>query len=322
MLQYILRKLLLTIPLIVGVITLIFVLVELSPGDPSDKYLGPDIPAEQVEKLRIKFGLDQPAHVRYVKMLGNMAVGDFGRSFHQQRPVFDVIMDVLPNTVLLSLTTLLVMFPLGVALGSFQAINQNSPLDATASVVSLAAFSAPRFWVGLMLQLILGLYLGLLPTNGLKNVVTFDDMSPVQQAIDIGTHLILPGLAMGIAAAATTARYMRSSLLGIIRQDFVRTARAKGLPERLVMLRHGIRNALLPIVTLIGLSIPFVFSGSIIVEVVFGWPGMGRLIFGAIQTQDMPVLIACYTVYTTVVIVANLLADITYSFVDPRIRLS
>ena len=324
MFNYVLRKLLLAIPLLLCIITLVFVLLELSPGDAASKYLSPEMPPEVRELVIKKHGLDKPAHIRYVRMMSNVVMFDFGRSLNEDRPVFDIVRESLPNTLLLSMTTLVVLFPVGIGLGTIQAVRQNTALDAAASVGSLTVYSAPAFWVALMLQLIFGLYLAdvlPLPISGMKDPVMYDFMGPWEQFVDRVSHLILPGVAMGVAAAASTARYMRSSMLGIIRQDFVRTARAKGLTEWQVVLRHGVRNALLPIVTLMGLSLPFLFSGSILVEIVFGWPGMGRLIYQSILTQDTPVLIACFTIYTLVVVSGNLLADIAYSFVDPRIRL-
>ncbi|MBX2803985.1 MAG: ABC transporter permease [Myxococcales bacterium] len=341
MLKYVARKLLLAIPLILGVVTLIFVLLELSPGDISSKYFTPETPPEVRALIVQKYDLDKPAITRYLTMVRNLAFFDFGQSMNEDRPVFEVISQSLPNTLLLSFTTLLVLFPVGIAVGTIQAVWQNTPIDAGASVSSLAVYSMPGFWVAMMLQLLLGIYwsdwladLGragwlspgmvdmlTLPTLGMKDAVMYDFMSPWEQLVDRAKHLVLPGLAVGLAAAASTARYMRASLLGIIRQDFIRTARAKGLTERAVVIKHGVRNALLPIVTLMGLSIPFLFSGSIIVELVFGWPGMGRVIYTSILTQDTPLLIACFYVYTLVVVLGNLMADITYAYVDPTIVL-
>ncbi|MEM6926428.1 MAG: ABC transporter permease, partial [Myxococcota bacterium] len=206
-----------------------------------------------------------------------------------------------------------------------------------ASVGSLVLYSMPTFWLALMLQLLIGIYwagwvqgLGLppgvqdtltLPLSGMKDPIFYDDFGFFERIVDRFEHLILPGFAMGFAAAASTARYMRSSLLEVIRQDYIRTARAKGLPERLVIIRHGMRNALLPIVTLLGLSLPYLFSGSVLVEIVFSWPGMGRLIVTAIGQQDTPLIIACFFVFTLLVVLGNLIADILYAWVDPRIRL-
>ncbi|MBT3218049.1 MAG: ABC transporter permease, partial [Proteobacteria bacterium] len=252
----------------------------------------------------------------------------------------DVILDALPNTLILSAITLLVIFPTGITLGTIQAIRHRSVTDTSISVTSLFFYAMPSFWLAMMLQLLFAYYLSSwvrgmvpdgtiaqstadllsIPAAGMKNAVTYDYMSSSEQLLDRARHLLLPGVAMGLAAAAGTARYMRSSLLEVIRQDYIRTARAKGLYERTVIIKHAMRNALLPIITLFGLSIPFMFSGAVLVEYIFAWPGMGRLIITAIYTQDTPVIIACFFVFTLLVVAGNLLADMLYAVVDPRIR--
>jgi len=319
-LRYVLKKLLLAIPLLVGVITLIFILVELSPGSVADKFFTPETTPEVRELIIHKYGLDQPSYVRFALMLRNLAVLDFGVSMVQERPVFDIVMEALPNTLILSTLTLIVIFPTGVFLGTLQGVRQNSLADTGISLSSLFFYSMPSFWLALMLQLVFGMWWKVLPTSGMYDAVMYEYMSPTEQMWDRAVHLVLPGLAMGLASAAGTARYMRSSLLEVIRQDYVRTARAKGLPETQVIGKHALRNALLPIITLMGLNLPFLFSGSVLIETIFAWPGMGRLIVNAIFTQDTPVIIACFFVFTLVVVVGNLLADLAYALVDPRIQ--
>ena len=350
MFAYALRKALLAIPLVLGVITLIFILVELSPGDATDRFFTPETPPEVRELIEAKWGLDKPAHQRYLIMMKNMTIPkvfcgedpkdptdglpwyqcpegeergvglDFGRSIFQERPVFDIIAEALPNTVILSFATILIIQFVGVTLGSIQAVRQYSVTDNTISVTSLIFYSMPSFWLALMLQLLFALKWPVLPSSGMTDAVMYDYMTTWEKAIDHLKHLILPAGALGLASAAGIARYMRSSLLEVIRQDFVRTARAKGLSERKVIIKHAMRNALLPIITIIGLQLPFLFSGSVLVESIFAWPGMGRLIVQAIFTQDTPVIIACFFVFTLLVVIGNLVADILYSVVDPRIR--
>ena len=328
MIQYIFRKLLLAIPLMLGVITLIFVLVQLSPGDATDRFFTPETPPEVRQMIMTKWGLDQPIHIQYGRMLGNLATGDFGVSIAQERPVFDIIWEKLPNTLLLSAVTLLVMVVTGISLGIAQSIRQYSLFDNLASVLSLFFYSMPSFWLALMLILIFSYHLQtgagepLLPASGMKDAVMYDYMSPLEQFWDRVRHLLLPGVGLGLASSAGMARYMRSSMLEVVQQDYIRTARAKGLSETVVILKHTVRNALLPIITLVGLSLPFLFSGSVLIEYVFAWPGMGRVIVEAIFTQDTPLIIACFFVFTILVVGGNLLADIAYSLVDPRIRLS
>ncbi|MEN0067563.1 MAG: ABC transporter permease [Myxococcota bacterium] len=341
MLRYVARKLLLAVPLVICIVTLIFTLVELSPGDISSKYINPDMPPEVAQMIIDKYQLDRPAYVRYFAMMRNLAMFDFGNSMAEDVPVFEIILRYLPNTILLSFVTLLVAYPMGVLLGTIQAVRQNQAIDTGVSVTSLLLYSMPSFWLALMLQLLFGIYWtgwlqGLvqagslsaasadflsLPLSGMKDPILYDMLSPGEQLLDRFKHLLLPGFAMGLAAAASSARYMRSSLLEVIRQDYIRTARAKGLPERLVIIKHGLRNALLPIVTLLGLSLPYLFSGSVLVEMVFSWPGMGRMIVNAIYSQDTPLIIASFFIFTLLVVAGNLIADILYAWVDPRIRL-
>jgi peptide/nickel transport system permease protein len=322
LIAYIVRKLLTAVPLVLGVITLIFVLVELSPGDATDRFFTPETPPEVRQLIEQKWGLDRSPVERYFIMLGNMASGDFGRSIFQERPVFDIIAEALPNTIKLSLLTILILQIFGVGLGTLQAVRQYKPSDTAASVVSLFFYSMPSFWLALMLQLLFTLKWPLLPTSGMRDAVMYEFMTPREQLLDELSHLILPGMALGVASAAGVARYMRSSLLEVIRQDYIRTARSKGLPEHKVIGKHAMRNALLPIITILGLQLPFLFSGSVLVETIFAWPGMGRLIVSAIFTQDTPVIIACFFVFTLLVVAGNLVADVLYSVVDPRIRYS
>ncbi len=367
------RKVLLAIPLVWGVLTIIFVLLELAPGDAATKFINPEFPPEVKQMVIEKYGLDEPAWWRYLLMLGNLAIFDFGRSITAERPVLDLIADALPNTIILSTVTLCVAFPTGILLGTWQAIRQNKPDDTAISLGSLLFYSMPSFWFAMMLQLFVAYYfsnyisgviddggpawldvfnfdvtgmysnelllymssdnpwpwIGYTAENGdyVRGVLT----SPIdayherfswwlERNLSMLHHLILPGVAMGIASSAGTARYMRSSLLEVIRQDYIRTARAKGLAERVVILKHAMRNALLPIITLFGLSIPFLFSGSVLVEMVFAWPGMGRLIVSSIFTQDTPTIIACFFVSTLLVVAGNLISDVSYALVDPRIR--
>lgn len=321
MFQYLIRKLLMAIPLVLGVVTLIFLLLQLTPGDATDRFFTPETPPEVREMIEAKWGLDQPVHIQYGRMMANMMQGDFGRSIAQERPVFDIIMDAVPNTLMLSIVTLVVIYSTGILMGTIQAVKQYSFIDNALSVISLFFYSMPRFWLALMLVLIFALKLDLLPAAGMVDAVEHEYMSPGEQVVDRLKHLLLPGIALGVASAAGTARYMRSSMLEVIRLDYIRTARAKGLKESTVVFKHALRNALLPIVTLMGLSLPFLFSGSVLVEIIFAWPGMGRLIVGAIFSQDTPLIIACFFVFTLMVVAGNLLADVLYSIVDPRIRL-
>lgn len=320
MLRYIARKLILAVPLLWGIVTLTFMLVELAPGSVADKFITEDTTPEMRAMVIAKYGLDQPAFTRYLLMLKNVAMFDFGVSMVQERPVFDVVMDALPNTLVLALTTLLVLYPTGVLMGTFQGVRRGKPSDTALSVTSLFLYSMPSFWLALMLQLGFSYYWPVLPSSGMYDAVMYDFMEPGEQWKDRIVHLVLPGLAMGVASAAGVARYMRSSLLEVLGEDYVRTARAKGLSEPRVILKHAVRNALLPIVTLLGLTLPALFSGAVLVETIFAWPGMGRLIVDATFQQDTPVVVGCFLVISCLVVLGNLLADVTYALVDPRIK--
>jgi peptide/nickel transport system permease protein len=316
--RYILAKIVLACGLLWGVATLIFFLVELSPGSVVDKFISPDIAPQQRALLIQRYGLDQPVMTRYATTMGALASGDLGLSLTQERPVGDIIWEALPNTLLLSGVTLVLLYPFSILLGTLQAAMQGRLFDTSASVIALTFYSMPIFWLALMLQL-LAPTLGL-PGSGMHDAVEYDYMSPTEALWDLIRHLILPAMAMGLASSAGIVRYMRSSVLEVIRQDFIRTARAKGLPERTVILKHALGNALLPIITLIGLSLPRLVGGSILVEIVFAWPGMGRLIIDSIQQQDTPVIIGCFLLFGVVVAIGNLLADVLYAVADPRIR--
>jgi len=320
--HYVIRRLLLAVPLVLAVITLIFVLIEISPGDVTAKYFTPEMKPEVRDLIIQKWGLDQPAYVRYLKMIRNLLTGDFGRSMDSDRPVIDLIKESLGNTVLLGSTTLFLVFLVGILVGTTQAVKQYGLLDNFLSAGTLFLYSMPGFWLGLMLMLIFSLQLGWLPSSGMTDPVRHDYMSWWDKKLDVARHLVLPGIALGIASAGGVARYMRSSMLEVIRQDYIRTARAKGLAPRVVILRHALRNALIPVITLMGLSLPALFSGAVLAETIFAWPGMGRLIVTSIFNQDLPTVIGCFFFTTLLVVTGNLIADVLYAVVDPRIKYS
>ena len=326
MTRYFVRRLLGAFPLVLGIATIVFFAVNLAPGDPTLYYLSPGMTQEVVEQMRVNFGLDAPVHVRYVRWLGAMLTGDFGFSFTHSRPVLDVLAEFLPNTLLLSACALAVACVFGVILGTLQAIRQYSLRDSVLSVVMLFFFSMPSFWLALMLILTLSLFARNVwewpiwfPASGMTST-DYDFLTFGGQVRDRFMHLVLPTLSLALVLTAGIARYMRGSMLEVIRQDYVRTARAKGLSERVVVFKHALRNALLPTITLLGLMIPVLFSGTIFIETIFAWPGMGRTIYEAIGTRDYPLVMAGSFFFATMVVVANLLADVLYAVVDPRIR--
>jgi peptide/nickel transport system permease protein len=315
---FILKRTLQAIPTLLGASTLIFILMHAAPGDPTSIYLRPDIDPAVIEQMRKNLGLDQPVHVQYVRWLSSFAQGDFGYSFSQKRPILDIIKDTLPNTLVLSGIALVIIFAVGVVIGTIQAVRQYSWVDNVATVGAFFFYSMPSFWFGLMLILLLSYKFQLLPASQMTSV-NFEFLAGGEQWVDRLKHLIMPATALGIGSAASVARYMRSGMLEQIRQDYVRTARAKGLSERVVIFKHAMRNALIPVVTLLGLTLPFLVGGAVLIETIFAWPGMGRLIITAIFQRDYPVVLAVAFVSSIMVILGSLLADILYSVVDPRV---
>ncbi len=319
MIRTIVRRLLLAIPLLWALATITFFLVRLAPGDPLALYYNPEIDPSVMEAVRERLGLDQPIHIQYVKWLGALAQGELGVSFKHHRPVAEILAETLPNTLLLTGLALLFDLGLGVFLGVLAARHQYSRVDHGTSLLALFLYSMPGFWLGLMLIILFALKLGWLPASQMESVdAEFLPFFP--RMLDRAAHLVMPVFVLGIASAASVARYMRSSLLDVIRQDFVRTARAKGLSERRVVYGHALRNALLPIITLLGLYIPFLISGAVVTETIFAWPGMGRLTIDAIFSRDYPVVMAANLLAGVMVVFGNLFADVLYGIADPRIR--
>ena len=319
MIGYILRRILLSIPLLWALATVTFFIVRLAPGDPMAMYYNPEIDPSVMEAVRTRLGLDQPIHVQYVRWLGALAHGELGVSFKHHRPVAEILAETLPNTLLLTGLALLFDLGLGVVLGVIAAVRQYSWTDHLTSIVALFLYSMPGFWLGLMMIILFALKLGWLPASQMESVDA-EFMGFFPRLWDRALHLVMPVFVLGIASAASVARYMRGSLLEVIRQDYIRTARAKGLSERRVILRHALTNALIPIITLLGLYLPYLISGAIVTETIFAWPGMGRLTIDAIFSRDYPVVMAANLLAGVMVVGGNLLADILYAVVDPRIR--
>jgi len=324
MAAFALRRLLGAIPLLLGIATIIFFVLNLAPGDPASLYFNPNVPPEVIEQVRRNLGLDQPVHVRYVRWLGAFFTGDWGQSFAQGRPVADILMEALPNTLILTGTALVLVFLFGIIAGVWQAVRQHSWSDRTLSIGALFFYSMPSFWLGLMLMLVFSLKAHewgwpiALPPTGITSV-EYEFMGAGEKIQDRIAHLILPVATLTLVLSAGIARYTRGQMLEVIRQDYIRTARAKGLPERRVILKHALRNSLLPVITLLGLYLPFLFSGAVFVEVIFSWPGMGRIIVDSIMQRDYPLVMATSFVFAVMVVLGNLVADLLYAIVDPRI---
>ena len=322
---YVVKRLLQAIPLLLGIATVTFFIVHLAPGDPMDMYLEEryrrEMDPQVIELIRKKYGLDQPIHVQYVKWIGNLVKGDLGESFRYRRPVASLLAERIPYTLQLAGLALLFDALFGIALGIVAAVKQYSAVDKSVTVGSLIVYSIPGFWLALMLVLVFSVNLGWFPTSQTRSL-DYDLLSWSGKFLDRLWHLVLPVFVLGVASAAGTARFMRGRLLEVLSEEYVLAARARGLRERTVILKHALRNALIPIVTIYGLALPFLLGGAVLIERVFAWPGMGLLAVEAIGARDYPIILATSMIAAVLVVLGNLLADITYALVDPRVSYS
>ena len=319
--RFLARRLAQSIVLLFIVLTITFFLLHLAPGDPMSRYDDPDISPETIRHIKESLGLDKPLGEQYFKWMGSFARGDFGTSLRYQRPVRGLLAEAIPNTLRLTVAALALHILLGLFLGVLSAAWKYSLFDRVNTIAALFVYSIPSFWLGLMLILVFSLKLGALPSSHMQSIDT-EGFRAAALFLDRARHLVLPAFVLGIASAASTARYMRGSMLDVLREDYIRTARAKGLPETRIFLKHALKNAALPIVTIIGLSLPFLFGGAVVVETIFSWPGMGRLAVDAIYARDYPVVLAINFVVAAIVILGNLLTDVAYGLLDPRIKVA
>ncbi len=321
MLRFLGGRLLHAAGIVFVVATITFVLLQLAPGDPLTRYSESGfVPRSVIEQQRRNFGLDRPIPEQYARYVANLVRGDLGYSFREHRPAWHAIRDRLANTLLLAVAGLTVAFGVGILAGVLQGARPGSRRDDVLSLASLALYSTPIFWLGVMLLLVFGEVLHWFPVSGAVDAVAHTGLSALGRIWDRLMHLALPALTLGLAGAAVIARYQRAAMLEVIGQDFVRSAHAKGLSNRDVLVRHAVRNALLPIVTLFGLAFPILLSGAVLVETVFAWPGMGKLMVDAIQARDYAVVTGATILSAVLVVVGNLLADVLYRTLDPRTR--
>ncbi|NTV51938.1 MAG: ABC transporter permease [Candidatus Firestonebacteria bacterium] len=322
MVRYLFRRLLLSIPILFGITLVTFAIVHLTPGGFSavQREMNPKISPDSLAQLQALYGLNQPWPKQYSQWVGRLVRLDFGRSFLDQRPVLDKIADRLPATLLLSGLSLLVIFLLAIPLGVFSAMRPNSAMDHTITVVTFIGYSLPTFWLALLLMLLFGVVLNWLPISGLRSV-NHDFLPFWDKLKDYAAHLILPVFISAFGGIASISRYTRGNMLEVVRQDYIRTALAKGLPTKRVYYVHALRNALLPILTILGLSLPGLIGGSFIFETIFAWPGMGRLAYESALSFDYPTIMGIAVIGALLTLLGNLLADLLYAWADPRIRL-
>ena len=302
--KYVLKRILLLIPVLLGVSLLVFAIMSLTPGDPAQLILGENAPREAVLKLREEMGLNDPFFMQYFRFVKNAIMGDFGRSYTTGREVFGEIFARFPNTLILAVIGIIISVCIGIPIGIISATRQYSFLDSFSMVIALLGVSMPVFWLGLMLILTFSVKLGWLPSGG------FDGLKSI----------ILPAVTLGVGSAAIITRMTRSSMLEVIRQDYIRTARAKGVAEKVVINKHALKNALIPIITVVGLQFGHLLGGAVLTESVYSWPGVGRLMVDAIRQKDTPTVLAAVVFLAAAFSVVNLLVDILYAYVDPRIK--
>ncbi len=314
------RRLLQAIPLMLGVIVVNFVLIQLAPGTLLDVITSDQqiTDAATLQRLRVTFGVDQPAWVQLLRYIGAIVQLDFGFSYRQNMPVLDAILQRLPATILLMASALSIALVVGVTAGMVAAAKVRTLWDTVVSVIAVICFAAPSFWLGIMLIILFSVQLGWLPVGGMRTIGAARD--GFAGIADLVRHLVLPAVSLGLLYAAIYARMMRSTMLEVAHLDFVRTARAKGLGRMRVIFAHIFRNALLPVVTLLGLQIGTVLGGSVVVESVFSWPGIGTLLFDSVTSRNYPVVLGVMVFSAAVVIVANILVDLAYLRLDPRTR--
>jgi peptide/nickel transport system permease protein len=311
---YLVRRLLLVAPVLLGVSVVVFLVLHLSPGDPAEIMLGPQATKEDLERLRVELGLTEPLPVQYVRWLGHVAQGDLGRSLWMKRPVLGEVLVRFKATLILTSTALLLSTVGGIALGVASATRPNSALDRLSAVASLFGISMPVFWLGIVLMVVFALWLGWLPASGMYSPYGGGDLR------DLLAHLALPAVTLAAASVTIVARLTRSTMLETLGQDYIRTARAKGVVERLVVLRHGLRNALIPIVTVVGVQAGYLLGGAVLTETVFAWPGVGTLMVQGILARDFPLVQGCVLVVALCFVLVNLAVDLVYVWLDPRIR--
>ena len=322
MTAYLLKRVAMLIPLLLGITLITFTVIHLAPGEPVDMQMAmnPKVGKEARERLTKFYGLDQPLHVQYISWLKKLSHLDFGRSFSSDnRPVLDKIKERLPVTLSLNIVALLIEFGLAIPIGILAAVHRDTLLDKGLTVFVFLGFAVPTFWLALLLMYFFGVKLNWLPISGL-HTLGYEAYGWFGRIWDLAKHLMLPVLVASFGSLAGVSRYMRSAMLQVIGQDYITTARAKGLSERVVIYKHALRNALLPLITLVGFSIPGLIGGSVIFETIFAIPGMGQLFYQGVMSRDYSVVMGILVIGAGLTLIGNLIADLSYALADPRIR--
>jgi peptide/nickel transport system permease protein len=312
------------IPLLVGITIISFGVMHIAPGSPTDLQteLNPRVSAEMKARLRAMYGLDKPLYQQYFIWLGKLATLDLGNSFSpDRRPVIDKILERLPITIAINVLSMILIILVAIPIGVLSAVHQDSSFDKITGVFVFIGFAMPTFWLALLLMIFFGIHLDWLPISGIRSL-NYEYLSAWSAVVDVAKHLLLPVLLSAFGGLAGLSRYMRANMLEVIRQDYITTARAKGLSERVVIYKHALRNALLPVITILGLSVPGLIGGSVIFETIFAIPGMGQLFYMSAMSRDYPVIMGILFIGAVLTLVGNLIADVSYAVADPRIRVS
>ncbi|KIX12168.1 ABC transporter permease [Dethiosulfatarculus sandiegensis] len=324
MILFFAKRLLGMIPMLLGITFISFMIMHLAPGSPTDLAtdLNPKMSEIAKERLTKLYGLDKPVHIQYWNWLKRMAVLDFGRSFAPDgQPVLDKIVSRIPITVTINALSLVLVLVIAIPIGIYSATHRGSPFDQATTLFVFVGFATPSFWLALLAMILFGVQLGWLPISGIKSI-NHDQLTFMGQLMDYARHLFLPVLLSAFGSLASMSRYMRANMLEVIRQDYITTARAKGLTERVVIYSHALRNALMPVITILGLSLPALIGGSVIFESIFAIPGMGKLFYDAVMARDYPLVMGGLVIGAVLTLLGNLLADVSYAATDPRVRTS
>ncbi|MFW9604606.1 MAG: ABC transporter permease [Trichlorobacter sp.] len=320
--RWLAKRVIMLIPLLFGISILTFSVIHLAPGEPVEMQMAmnPKVGKDARDRLTKFYGLDKPLTTQYVEWVSRLVRLDLGRSFSSDsRPVLDKIKERLPVTVSLNLIALVIEFGLAIPIGIYAAVRRNSWWDRGVTIFVFLGFAMPTFWLALLLMYLFGVQLSILPISGIHSL-GYERLTLFSQIVDCARHLILPLSVASFGSLAGVSRYMRSAMLNVIEQDYITTARAKGLPERLVIMKHALRNALLPLITLLGFSLPGLIGGSVIFETLFAIPGMGQLFYQSVMARDYPVVMGILLIGALLTLIGNLLADLCYAVADPRIR--